>query len=203
MTTSNLARSYRGMTLEQRRAERRAALIRAAIEVYGARGYRQATVKSVCDAAGLTERYFYESYAGSEELLIASFNAAMHTLFEEITGAAREAGDDRKLRARAMLRAYYSAVQREPRSARVFLIEIRGVSKEVDAAFDKVLQSIGRAVAEILAPEAADDGLLQAGVVGAVMHIALRWIADGYAPALDDVTDTALRLGMVLAGEGG
>jgi hypothetical protein len=102
-----------------------------------------------------------------------------------------------------MLRAYFTAVQREPRSARVFLVEIRGVSKEVDAAFDKVLQSIGRAVAEILAPEAADDGLLQAGVVGAVMHIALRWIADGYAPALDDVTDTALRLGMVLAGEGG
>jgi hypothetical protein len=36
-------------------------------------------------------------------------------------------------------------------------------------------------------------------VIGGVMHIALRWIEQGYAPPLDDVTDTALRLGMVLA----
>ena len=31
------------------------------------------------------------------------------------------------------------------------------------------------------------------------MHIALRWIGDGYQPPLTAVTDAALRLGMVLA----
>jgi hypothetical protein len=55
-------------------------------------------------------------------------------------------------------------------------------------------------VAHIVAPPGAqDDELLQAGVVGGVIHIALRWIEQDYAPALDAVTDTALRLGMVLA----
>ena len=46
--TSNL---YQGVPLERRRAVRREALIRAAIAVYGERGYRAATVRSVCTAA--------------------------------------------------------------------------------------------------------------------------------------------------------
>jgi AcrR family transcriptional regulator len=41
---------------DERRAQRRSQLIAAAIQVYGEIGYRQATVKAVCEAAGLTER---------------------------------------------------------------------------------------------------------------------------------------------------
>lgn len=51
------ARTYRGVSQDERRAQRRSQLIGAAIQVYGERGYRQATVKAVCEAAGLTERY--------------------------------------------------------------------------------------------------------------------------------------------------
>lgn len=194
------SRPYRGLGPDERRAQRRSRLIEAAIAVYGERGYRHATVKAVCEAAGLTERYFYESFANSEELLIAGFNAVTYGVFDEVMAAARAAGRSRKARSRAMLQAYFAALQREPRSARVFLVEIRGVSREVDKAFDVALREIGRAVAKVVAPPAAqDDELLQAGVVGGVIHIALRWIEQGYTPSLEVVTDTALRLGMVLA----
>lgn len=194
------ARSYRGMSQDERRAERRSRLIAAAIEVYGERGYRQATVKAVCEAAGLTERYFYESFANSEELLIASYNAVTYALFGAIRQAAQAAGRSRIARSRAMLHAYFSALQREPLCARVFLVEIHGVSREVDKAFDESLRVIGREVAQIVAPpRSAPDELLQAGVMGGVIQIALRWIEQGYAPSIDAVTDTALRLGKVLA----
>ena len=84
--------------------------------------------------------------------------------------------------------------------ARVFLVEIRGVSRAVDQAFDTALRAIGKEVARIVAPPgAADDELLQAGVVGGVIHIALRWIEDGYQPEIESVVDTALKLGTVLA----
>ena len=46
-------RSYRGQSQEQRRAERRSRLIAAAIDVYGERGYHQATVKA--ESIGLLE----------------------------------------------------------------------------------------------------------------------------------------------------
>jgi AcrR family transcriptional regulator len=194
------ARSYRGFSPEQRRAERRAKLIAAAIAVYGERGYRQATVKAVCEAAGLTERYFYESFENSEQLLITSFNAVTYAVFDEISLAARSAGRGRVARARAMLDAYFSALQRSPASARVYLVEIRGVSREVDKASDAALRAIGTEVARHIAPEdAVPDELLQAGIVGGVMHIALRWIDNGYQPPLAAATDAALRLGMVLA----
>jgi AcrR family transcriptional regulator len=193
------ARPYRGIPQDERRAQRRAQLIAAAVAVYGERGYRQSTVKAVCEAAGLTERYFYESFANSEELLIASFNAVTYSVLGEITEAARQAGRSRVARSRAMLHTYFAALQREPRSARVFLVEIRGVSRAVDKAFDSALRAIGEQVGRIVVPPGVPaDPLLEAGIVGGVIHIALRWIEDGYAPDIEIVTDSALRLGMVL-----
>jgi AcrR family transcriptional regulator len=172
--------------------------------VYGERGYHQATVKAVCESAGLTERYFYESFPNSEALLIDSFNAVTYAVLGEITGAARGAGRARTARSRAMLHAYFAALQREPQSARVFLVEIRGVSRAVDKAFDAALRVIGAEVARHVAgPDAVADELLQAGIVGGVMHIALRWIDQGYQPPLESVIETALRLGMVLAAPAG
>ena len=202
MTTqlSASTRSYRGQSQEQRRADRRSRLIAAAIQVYGERGYHQATVKAVCDAAGLTERYFYESFPNSEALLIDSFNAVTYSVLGDLLRAADEAGRGKVARSRAMLHAYFSALQRDPQSARVFLVEIRGVSRAVDAAFDAALRAIGREVARVLAPaNATEDELLQAGVVGGVIHIALRWIGDAYRPDIDTVVDSALKLGTVLA----
>jgi AcrR family transcriptional regulator len=191
-------RPYRGVSHDDRRAQRRTQLIEAAIAVYGERGYRQATVKTVCEAAGLTERYFYESFGNSEELLIASYNAVTYAVLEEITSAGHAAGRNRVARARAMMHAYFAALQREPRSARVFLVEIRGVSRAVDKAFDASLRDIGARVGELVAPpDMPSDPLLEAGIVGAIIHIALRWIEDGYAPAIDTVIDSALSLGMV------
>jgi AcrR family transcriptional regulator len=203
-------RRYRGSPPDERRAERRCRLIRAAIEVYGKRGYRRATVKAVCAAAGLTERYFYESFANSEMLLAACYDAVTRELFNDISRAGEAAGRGRTARVRAMLRAYFDTLKREPRSARVFLVEIRGVSPEVDQAFEASLRHFGRALAQAISPaataaasagaaaRAASDDLLQTGVVGGVIHIAQSWITDGYTPSVDAVTAAALRLCRVL-----
>ncbi|QJE02213.1 TetR/AcrR family transcriptional regulator [Massilia forsythiae] len=193
-------RPYRGVPQDERRAQRRRQLVAAGVAVYGQRGYRHATVKAVCAAAGLTERYFYESFPNSEALLIACFETVTCAVLEEIMAAARDAGGGRPGRARAMLQTYFAALQRDPPSARVFLVEIRGVSRAVDRAFDVALRDIGRQVARVIAPPGAPaDPLLQAGIVGGVIHIALRWIEDGYAPPIEDVTGSALRLAVVLA----
>jgi len=200
MTAELSTRSYRGQSQEQRRAERRARLIAAAITVYGERGYHQATVKGVCEAAGLTERYFYESFVNSEALLIDCFHVVTATVMGEIVRAGEAAGRSPVARSRAMLHAYFGALQRESVKARVFLVEIRGVSRTVDQAFDAALLEIGQQVARMVAPAGAvDDELLQAGVVGGVIHIALRWIGNGYQPPIEQAVESALRLGTVLA----
>ena len=204
MPSSSVAdrRRYRGSSAEERRAQRREQLLEAAIRVYGEQGYRHATVKAVCEEAGLTERYFYESFSNSEELLVASFQAVTHFLLGELEKAGVESRGDPLERARAMLNAYYETLKGNPRSARVFLVEISGVSPTVDRALAVTLRAFGELLARTLAPRgessAADEPLLRAGVVGGVIHIALNWIASGYSQPVREVVDAAVRLGSIL-----
>jgi AcrR family transcriptional regulator len=182
---------YRGSSADERRTQRRRQLIEAAVAVYGKRGYHNSSVKAVCNAAGLTERYFYESFANSEALLVASVQGATSLMLDEI----RTAGDRATIgvaRVRAMLQRYYSALQQEPVAARVFLLEVQGVSRSAD----EVVKSLRGRLADML--EAAwggetstSDSLIKTGVIGAVIHIATAWVVGGYARPLDEVVDAA------------
>jgi AcrR family transcriptional regulator len=194
-------RPYRGVKRDERRERRRLDLIAAAIAVYGKRGYGRSTVKAVCDQAGLTERYFYESFENSEALLAACYEAVTGAVLAELLEAGATAKligvDDaaRTERTRIMLRAYFRLLKRDPRSARLFLTEIRGVRPAVDARFENSLREFGRAISDTLAPRGARrNPVLEAGVVGGIMHIALHWIRAGYRPSVNRVADTALRI---------
>ena len=83
MTTAR-ARNYAGLSADERRLARRERLIEGAIRAYGELGYRNTTVKAVCEAAGLTERYFYESFANSEALLVAAFDTVSRRVFTPV-----------------------------------------------------------------------------------------------------------------------
>jgi AcrR family transcriptional regulator len=192
-------RRYRGSAVEERRAQRRQQLIDAAVRVYGENGYRHSGVKQVCDAAGLTQRYFYESFAHSDELLIAAYEQAACWMREDNMAAAQAAGADPVARSRAMLQAWFQRLKENPTIARLLLIEIRGISPAVDHAIEKALKTTSDDIARVLArPGQRFDELLQAGILGGVIHIALHWMANDYRTSVDVVTATALKLGVSL-----
>src|ERR1700754_2671567 len=89
MTTAR-ARNYAGLSAQERRLARRERLIEGAIRAYGELGYRNTTVKAVCEAAGLTERYFYESFANSEALLVAAFETVSRRVFNRLEEVRQE-----------------------------------------------------------------------------------------------------------------
>jgi AcrR family transcriptional regulator len=191
---------YRGVSADARRAQRRRQLIEAAVSVYGERGYRNASVKAVCDAAGLTERYFYENFPNSEALLVAAFAGGTSLITEVIRASAKDLPIG-ATKVRAMLEAYYSGLKAEPVAARVFLTEIAGVSP----AADKVVKAWRLAFADML--QAAwrgepDSGgsLLKIGVMGALINIATAWVLDGYAHPLPEVVDAAFQVCTLLKG---
>jgi AcrR family transcriptional regulator len=188
---------YRGSSAAERRAERREALILAAIRVYGERGYRNATVKAVCEAAGLTERYFYESFANSEALLAASYKAVTAFLLATLEEVGAGTPGDPTDRVRAILARYFQALANDPRSARLFLVEIAGVSGELDRIFAASLDSFGDLIERTLG-DARSDPLLRKAVIGGVIHLASDWVAREYVEPIEDVTDTALHLCLVL-----
>jgi len=63
------SRSYGGKSADQRRAERREALIAAAASLWREHGWAAVTMRGVCARAKLTDRYFYENFADREALL--------------------------------------------------------------------------------------------------------------------------------------
>ena len=184
--TGNLAapraRRYRGVDDEERRAERRRRLVEAACEVFGGEGYQAATVRGICAAAGLTERYFYESFAGREELLAAVYDWIVGGLREELAAAiaAAPAGD----RGRAALEAYFARIEARPALGRVLLLEILGISPAIDRLYQGALDELARVLASAAAgragPDPAPAGLGALGMAGAVVTIAVHWIMTGY-----------------------
>lgn len=182
-----------------RKAQRRAQLIVAAIQVYGETGYRHASVRQVCERAGLTQRYFYESFGHSDDLLIACYQQVTDALQQDILSATRGAGERPVLRARAAIEAYLAALKRQPQAANVFLVDIRGISPRVDRAIDEALSVTGRTMVNaVFETDMAVDEMLLAGVMGGIIHIALRWVTAGYQPAVEEVADAALQLSSVI-----
>lgn len=75
---------WSGVPLQDRQALRRDELIAAGVGLLGSPGGPHLTVRAVCKAAGLTERYFYESFTDRDEYVAAVYDdvctAAMSAL---------------------------------------------------------------------------------------------------------------------------
>jgi AcrR family transcriptional regulator len=75
---------WSGVPLADRQALRRDELISVGIGLLGSPGGPALTVRAACRAAGLTERYFYESFADRDDYVAAVYDAvcgaAMTTL---------------------------------------------------------------------------------------------------------------------------
>lgn len=114
--------TYRGMTLEQRRAQRRTRLIDAVVEVWGDPDGPPITMTRVCSSAGLTERYFYESFADLDAALLA----AIEQLAAEVTQACAEAVADDDVdasrRVRAGLETLVRLLVQDPRRGHVSMV---------------------------------------------------------------------------------
>lgn len=90
MTNTPLIRPYRGMPAEDRVTRRREALIDAALEVFDAEGWTGVSARRVCEQAGLTRRYFYESFEDVDALT----GAMLERITREVWAAASDAVTD-------------------------------------------------------------------------------------------------------------
>ena len=78
-----------GVPLEDRHALRRDELVAAGVQLLGEKSGPAVTVRAACRQAGLTERYFYESFADRDEFVRAVYDdvctRAMSTLMSATT----------------------------------------------------------------------------------------------------------------------
>ena len=65
-------RTYGGESADDRLTRRRRQLLDAGLELFGTAGYRATTVRQLCREAKVSDRYFYEQFDSTEDLLLAA-----------------------------------------------------------------------------------------------------------------------------------
>jgi AcrR family transcriptional regulator len=117
---------YAGVSADERRAERRERLLDAGLELLGTQGWQATTVRGVCEEAKLNPRYFYESFANLDELLVAVFDRIAAEATEAVVVAvAANAGDVRGT-ARAAIGSFVDLMTGDPRKGQVAFVEAMG-----------------------------------------------------------------------------
>ena len=121
-----MARTSRwsGLSQTERRAERRRLLVRAAFELFGEQGEAGVTVRSVCRHSELNTRYFYESFADTDELLEAAYDVVVADLIAALYGAMENLPDDRA-RLAAGVRAVLEFSSEDARRGKILFTEAR------------------------------------------------------------------------------
>lgn len=94
-------RPYGGVDAADRLASRRARLLEAGLDILGAEpaGTIEVTVRGICREAGLTARYFYESFADKDEFVSAVFDAVIADLAAKTQAVVTSASADQQTRA--------------------------------------------------------------------------------------------------------
>jgi AcrR family transcriptional regulator len=78
---------WSGVPLQDRHALRRDNLLAAGVELLGREGGPALTVRAVCRRAGLTERYFYESFTDREHFVRAVYDDVCTRAMSTLTSA--------------------------------------------------------------------------------------------------------------------
>jgi len=200
--TNSTGRVYAGLKKDERISLRRQKFIDAGIEVFGTRGFRAATVRVLCAEAGLTARYYYESFESTEELLTAAFEQCMERIGRHITRAVM----DSDMRAQPqeiivrILDAFFSEME-DKRVTRLIMLEVLGVSESVDKISNQRLLELGTlliGLARNLYPrwqiETEAGTLLSVTVLGAMRQAAIHWMVSDYTMPREEVVRTTSML---------
>lgn len=113
-------RQYAGASAPERRADRRSRLIEAGLDLVLESGVASLTVIGVCTRAGLTKRYFYESFDGLDTLLATTLTEVLSGVAHTIDTADPEATSAPEEINRLAVEAILTAFD-DPRVARLYL----------------------------------------------------------------------------------
>jgi len=175
-------RRYRGLSVLERREQRREQLLDAGLELFGTQGYAGSSIRAISAAAGLNSRYFYESFSSREDLLYAVYQRAVQDVAMAIVEATAAASTVEE-QSREGLRASWEVLTEDRRKARVIVLEVVGVSERLE----RMRRENRHAIADILMRNALslagedvklsmDPVLTSRALIGASMEVLVDWI---------------------------
>ncbi len=197
---------WAGVPLTDRRKERRGLLVAAAFALFGDDGESAVSVRSVCRECSLNTRYFYESFADTDELLGAVYDGVAAGLAAEVESAiaaVTAAGGTDIDRLRAGVRAVLGFSSADPRRGRVLFTEARAnrVLTARRAIAQENLRQMVLSSREHMHPSDDKTATLVAAALytGAMAELAQQWLSGNLGDDLDAVVDHTVRLASAIA----
>lgn len=166
------------MSAADRIAERRRKLMDAAFDLFGTRGYAATGVKDVCREAGVTDRYFYESFADRTALFVAVFDDRVDELFQAVVAAVSAAGADPRDQLRAAIGTFLTQVTEDVRTPRLVFSEPAAVGPAADAHMRVTLRRFSRLASATAAHHMDDERtapLIGLALVGTLERVVVEW----------------------------
>ncbi len=168
---------------QERKAEKRHAILHGAVRVFAEKGFFNATVAEIARAAGVADGTIYLYFKSKDDLLLSVFDEKMALL----CAAAREATDGSATAAEALRKIvalHLQAVEENPSVAAVLIVELRQSSAFVrDADKPRLTEYLnlignwvkrGQATGEFR-PD-VHPGAVKRALFGALDEISLGWL---------------------------
>ena len=136
-------------------AERRAAILATAEEVFGRRGYHGASLDEIAQAAGISKALIYEHFASKRALHASLLEAHVGEIFRRLQANA-DSGTTGEERLRGGVDAFLSLVEEHRDAFRALLRD--AADPEVSDLIERVQAQATGVIAALLAEGARDDG---------------------------------------------
>jgi AcrR family transcriptional regulator len=152
------------------------------------KGYVNARVSDICQAAGVTRPAFYTLFDGKDDAFLATYRHGTRVLLQVMERAYENAGDWRT-GAREALRVLLGVLASVPAFASMAIVEIDAVGPAARAERDQMLRGFDRFFAD--APNQPEAGRVMDDLIGCIVggiHSTIyRYVAAGRVDELPDL----------------
>jgi len=198
-------RRYAGKSAEERRANQRRRLVRAAIDEFAARGYHRTSVEDIVRRARTSRSAFYAFFDNREDAMYGALQTSLRSLLDTVRRTIFAAAPDDDL-VEVGITAYVHWLVTDPAAAAVILLEGVGTSPEANALRSRTRRELADLIRDLWAerdPEAAGAPQARAiavGVVGIITESMVHLIETGrLAEAPDHVPALVAAIERILA----
>ncbi len=151
-------RRYRGLSPEERRADQRRRLVRAAIDEFAARGYHHTSVEDIVRSARTSRTAFYAFFDNREDAMYGALQTCLRGLLDDVRKASFESRRPATISSPSAIGAYVAHLVADPAAATIVLLEGVGTSPEVNALRSRIRRELADLIRDMWAeydPEAA------------------------------------------------
>lgn len=189
-------RAYRGVSAEQRSEERRQRLLEAALALFASQGYAKTPIETLCAAAGVTARHFYQHFPSREALLRALYDDIVEDLRLAVLAAVSQPDIPRHEQISLAVQALVMHYLEDSRRARVGVLEVVGVSAAMEQRRRAVIHEMAHIIEQYIQGLASrgelpehNYHLVSVALVGGINELMAEWLTVAQSPTVTELSN--------------